>query len=359
MKRPLFFSLIVLVGLALAASAAPEPAGITLKIGDPAPKLQLDKWLKGEAIKEFEKGKIYVIECWATWCGPCIASMPHVTAMQAKFKDKGVVVIGVNVWERDLAAPEPFVKKMGDKMGYSVATDVLPITDDGSTGPGAMATTWLQAAGRNGIPCSFIVDRQGKIAWIGYPMEMERPLKLIADNKFDIAAEAKFTEQMDGLNAQFVKAIKAKDNDKALATLDQMFTLNPSMSCQYSATKLSLLIRKGDYAGANTLAATLAADASSDADSVAAPLAAALMSAADLEKVDTSLAVKLATRAYEANGREGWQYQLLLAKAYAVNKEYDKAVKMQTQAIGQTPAQIKAREQKTLEEYAQKAAEKK
>ena len=189
--------------LTLTASAAPEQPGITLKVGDPAPKLQLDKWLKGEPVKQFEKGKIYVIECWATWCGPCIASMPHVTKMQAKYKDKGVTVIGVNVWERDLAAPEPFVKKMGDKMGYAVATDVLPATDDGSPGVGMMATTWLKAAGRNGIPCSFIVDRQSKIAWIGHPMMMERPLSLIADNKFDPADEAKFTEKMDELNKEF------------------------------------------------------------------------------------------------------------------------------------------------------------
>src|SRR5436305_10656081 len=143
MQKSLSLATLFLTTFALTAFAAPEPEGVTLKVGDPAPKLQVDKWLKGDPIKSLEKGKIYVIECWATWCGPCIASMPHVTKMQAKYKDKGVVVIGVNVWERDLAAPEPFVKKMGDKMGYAVATDVLPVGDDGSNGPGAMATTWL------------------------------------------------------------------------------------------------------------------------------------------------------------------------------------------------------------------------
>ena len=95
MTRRIALTLSLVALFALSASsgrAAPDdaPAGVTLKVGDPAPALQLDKWLKGEPVKELEKGKIYVIECWATWCGPCIASMPHVTKMQAKFKDKGV-----------------------------------------------------------------------------------------------------------------------------------------------------------------------------------------------------------------------------------------------------------------------------
>src|SRR4051812_24307595 len=109
MQKRYFLSAIVLAAFSFVVFAA-EPAGVALKVGDPAPKLQLDKWLKGEPIKELEKGKVYVIECWATWCGPCIASMPHVTRLQAKYKDKGVVVIGINVWERDQSAPEPFVK---------------------------------------------------------------------------------------------------------------------------------------------------------------------------------------------------------------------------------------------------------
>lgn len=355
MQKSLSLATLLLTTFAVTAFAAPEPAGVTLKVGDPAPKLQVDKWLKGDPIKSLEKGKIYVIECWATWCGPCIASMPHVTKMQAKYKDKGVVVIGVNVWERDLAASEPFVKKMGDKMGYRVATDVLTPADDGSTGPGEMATTWLKAAGQNGIPCSFIVDREGKIAWIGHPMMMERPLALIADNKFDPAEEAKFSEKMDQLNKDFGTAMRANDNDKALTTLDQIAVLNPTLASQYGTTRLMVLMKKGDYPAANALAAKLG----DDPDAAPAPLAATLLNAPDLEKIDAALAVKLATQAYDDNEKKGWQYESLLARAYAVNKQYDKAITLQTKVIAEAPQQIKAREQKALDEYTQKAAAKK
>jgi thiol-disulfide isomerase/thioredoxin len=352
MNKSITATLGFLAIMAFAALGAPEAAPpVTLHVGDPAPQLQLDKWLKGEPIKAFEPGKIYVIECWATWCGPCIASMPHVTKMQAKYKDKGVVVIGVDVWERDMSAPEPFVKKMGDKMGYNVAMDDL------SAGkPGKMASTWLQAAGRNGIPCSFIVDRKGKIAWIGHPMQMERPLGLIANDKFDPAEEEKLTKQIDAVSEEFSAALKAKDNEKALTTLDQLAALNPTMAPNYASTRLMLLMRKGDYVAANTLAARLADDKSGDYDGMAAPLAATLLGAPDQEKIDTALAVKLATKAYERNDKQGWQYETLLARAYASNKQFDKAAEMQKKAMETAPAQIKEREQKLLDEYTQKAA---
>jgi thiol-disulfide isomerase/thioredoxin len=354
MRKSAFVSVLILAAFTLSATTA-APAGITLKVGDPAPKLQLDKWLKGEPVKELERGKIYVIECWATWCGPCIAAMPHVTRIQAKYKDKGVTVIGVNVAEHDLAAPEPFVKKMGDKMGYAVATDLLPITDDGSPGPGAMLTTWLRAAGQNGIPCSFIVDRQRKIAWIGNPMMMERPLSLIADNKFDPAEEAKFTEKADTLNKAFNVALRSGANDKAISVLDQLAALDPFMGSQYRISQLALIIKKGDYPAANALAARLAADP--DANPVF--VAAVMLTDSDTEKLDAALALKLATKAYEDNDKTGWQYESLLAKAYAANKRYDKAITLQTKVVGEVPRQVKEQEQKALDEYIQKAAEKK
>lgn len=59
-----------------APGAGTQPA-VTLKAGDPAPPLKIEKWLKSGPIERFEKGKVYVLEFWATWCPPCIASMPH------------------------------------------------------------------------------------------------------------------------------------------------------------------------------------------------------------------------------------------------------------------------------------------
>ena len=157
----------------------------TLKVGDPAPKLQVGKWVQGEPVKEFEKGKAYIVEFWATWCGPCRASIPHLNETYEKFKDKGLVVIGQNCWEKDESKVAPFVKQMGSKMTYRVALD------DKSRNPdGAMAKNWMAAAGRRGIPSAFLVDTNGKIAWIGHPMSLkEEVIEQVLAGSYKPAAE--------------------------------------------------------------------------------------------------------------------------------------------------------------------------
>jgi thiol-disulfide isomerase/thioredoxin len=53
-----------------------------VKVGDPAPPLKVEKFLKGDPVKAFKPGHVYVVEFWATWCRPCVASMPHLTELQ-------------------------------------------------------------------------------------------------------------------------------------------------------------------------------------------------------------------------------------------------------------------------------------
>jgi thiol-disulfide isomerase/thioredoxin len=163
-------------------ATAPQPAKGLLGIGDAAPKLTVKEFVKGKAVTQFERGKIYVVELWATWCPPCRQTIPHLTKLQKKYQD--IAIIGVSVSE-DPANVKPFVEEMGEKMDYRVATD----QED------AMAKNWLQAAGQNGIPAAFIVNGDGKIAWIGHPAAMDEPLEKIHAGKWDLkAAAAEFAE---------------------------------------------------------------------------------------------------------------------------------------------------------------------
>lgn len=138
-------------------------ASAALKVGDPAPRIAPAKWAQGEPVREIEGDKVYVVEFWATWCGPCIAVIPHMSDLSKKFADDGLVVIGQNLGE-DEKTVAAFVRKMGSKMSYRVAVD---------DSAGTMANTWLRAAGQNGIPCAFVVNKKGKIAYIGHPMRLE------------------------------------------------------------------------------------------------------------------------------------------------------------------------------------------
>ena len=149
--------------LLLLLTATLSAAG--LKVGDPAPATRPESMLQGEAVKDFKKGDVYVFECWASWCGPCVAAIPHLNDLHKKMSKKGVVITGVNVWEgeRDAASAQrakDFLKSQGDKMSYRVAL-----------GGKAFIKDWLEAAEVNGIPHAFVVA-DGKIAWMGHPMQL-------------------------------------------------------------------------------------------------------------------------------------------------------------------------------------------
>jgi thiol-disulfide isomerase/thioredoxin len=64
--------------------------------GKPAPPLQVSGWENGGSLSlSGLKGKVVVLDFWATWCGPCIASIPHNNEMAEKYRDQGLVILGV------------------------------------------------------------------------------------------------------------------------------------------------------------------------------------------------------------------------------------------------------------------------
>lgn len=241
---------ILATALALCAVAllSAEATAGGLAVGDRAPKLAVKEYLKGAPVTQFEKGKIYVVEFWATWCGPCREAMPHLTEMAKKNAD--VTFIGVSVWESGQSGVAPFVERMGDKMDYHVAMDAVP---EGAKGEkGAMALTWLQAAEQRGIPVAFIVNRESKIAWIGHPMVMEAPLAQILADKWDMKTEAKKShETMVAAHKQRVLSEKveplfeAKRYAECVAVMDAAVKRDRTLESTVAQRKLTMLQLQG------------------------------------------------------------------------------------------------------------------
>jgi thiol-disulfide isomerase/thioredoxin len=80
----------VAVCLLVLSGAATSKADEKLKIGELAPAPKVSIWLHGSEVKTFEPMRVYVIEFWATWCGPCRQIMPHLGQLQKEYRDKGV-----------------------------------------------------------------------------------------------------------------------------------------------------------------------------------------------------------------------------------------------------------------------------
>ncbi|MCP1557147.1 UNVERIFIED_ORG: thiol-disulfide isomerase/thioredoxin [Methylobacterium sp. SuP10 SLI 274] len=224
---------------------------LELLVGDPAPAFPAAVFLKGTPFSAFEPGHVYVVECWATWCGPCLSTIPHLTQMQKDHPD--VRFVGVAVWEDDIEAVRAFVTEKGDEMGYAVAFDVGEPAASG----GWMPHHWLLPAYQNGIPTAFIVDREGRIAWIGHPAVMKEVLPSVVDGSFDRRAATdryaawireSMTREKSALHAAVQSRLKADDNAGAIQAYDAAIAECPRLESEVGLEKLRLLLRTPDSA---------------------------------------------------------------------------------------------------------------
>jgi len=153
--------LVVLLGMicagSLVAQGDAKPSG-PLAVGTPAPDFELMD-LDGNSVKLSDfKGKIVVLDFWATWCGPCKKALPHMNEMSQTLKDQGVVVLGINASENrdkaittEAAAKEKVAKFMAENK-YTMRT---LMNWDGKV---------KEAYQVGGIPASYIIGKDGKIA---------------------------------------------------------------------------------------------------------------------------------------------------------------------------------------------------
>jgi cytochrome c biogenesis protein CcmG, thiol:disulfide interchange protein DsbE len=169
---PLVASLAIFLTTSSLRAAAPTLEGSRVREqlnemqGQPAPKLALKGWINAEpmTLKKL-KGKIVVLDFWATWCGPCLASIPHTNELMEKYADQGVVIIGVCA-KRGAEKMADTVKQRGIK--YPVAED----------------TGTIASYKANSYPDYYIIDRNGALRWADIAnRDVEKAIKILLEEK--------------------------------------------------------------------------------------------------------------------------------------------------------------------------------
>ncbi|WOH64075.1 TlpA disulfide reductase family protein [Bradyrhizobium sp. BWA-3-5] len=230
---------------------------MVVRMESQAPPIKVQNWLRGQPVTIFQAGKVYIVEFWATWCGQCVASMPHLVQLQEKYKDRGLEIVGVAASEKASTADEARTKldawltEKFSQLNYRVAFDYT----------GEMNKLWMDASLSVGIPTSFVVDRDGHIAFIGHPMLLDEVLPKVFNGIWRTSDEAKAADTKriaEGqrrtretrkraltktILAKLQPAMKAGDWARALSVVEEAVAVMPD-DIKFRVLQVDLLLHK-------------------------------------------------------------------------------------------------------------------
>ena len=303
-----------------------------LSIGDVAPPLHIDRWLRGAPVQHFEQGSIYVLDFWALWCAPCISLMPHLSALQDRFADRGVRIIGVigpDTSGTKLEDVEAFLERKRGQIRMTVAYDALDTTNAEPTAGvfrGITAATYFKRAQLEGIPTAIVIDRDGRIAWIGQPSELSSVLEAVSNGTWDRAtAGARYRAMLEAEPRlqQFKNDLKEGRVAEAMVKARQL------ADGPYS--------RESGYL--RLMASTMAASAQ-----------------AEVKGVDVDLALAVIRRAEELSDAADPTVLVVLARVRFLRGDVEQAIDAQQRAVRLTEPPLRDSLEKTLQEYRKHAS---
>jgi thiol-disulfide isomerase/thioredoxin len=247
----------------LVGSMSQATAAETLTIGSKAPAIDVEHWVqngngKFKPVTKFADGKVYVVEFWATWCPPCVASMPHLAQLQKKYADKAQII---SISDEDLETVEAFLKgnvrdggseeakEDGDKsrpQTYKQLTSAYCLTTDPDR---SVYADYMDAAAQGGIPTAFIVGKDSKIEWIGHPMTMDEPLAQVVAGTWDrekFGQEFREQQLLDVVKAEISSAMDKGDAKGALRTIEKALAESKAEAVKAKLQLIRLQIQLSD-----------------------------------------------------------------------------------------------------------------
>jgi thiol-disulfide isomerase/thioredoxin len=345
MMRAFFF---VVCSLALLiVHRAPAAADQALSIGSVAPSLDIEHWIQDgngffKPVTKLRKGKVYVVEFWATWCGPCIMSMPHLAETQNKYRGRDVQIISISDESLDevesvLSQPHP---RAGKTFGEVTSAYCLTTDPDRS-----VHESYMEAANQNGIPTSFIVGKTGQIEWIGHPMEMDEPLEAVVEGKWDrekfkkvFDAKAEFEAGLEKLSmlagaGKFEDAIKFAEAELKKAKASEI----EELIVEWTDIRFSLMVSSGKITDPLVAYYRKQIEAMKDNPIHLAQFGYSLYEAyqqgGDLGPLDTDIIEAIQASKEKAPVDAGVFLNNTIAQLYAADGQWDNAIKSQKQAI--------------------------
>ncbi|MCZ6445280.1 MAG: redoxin domain-containing protein [Planctomycetota bacterium] len=331
----------------------------SLTIGDRAPAIDIAHWLKGEKVSEYESGKVYVLEFWATWCAPCRASIPHLSELQKKYRDYDVTFIGVS--DEKLPTVVGFLckadkqrKLWNDKIQYTLATD-----PDRS-----VANAYMKPAAQDGIPTAFIIGKDARIEWIGSPMEIDDVLDAVVRESWD---RDTFGIEFEREAAPARRAMKLIDKidaasekgqwGAAIGDLDELLESQPGYARLKTRLFRKMLNQRGDTAQTYAYGRTIMRGHWDEASTLN-QLAWFTVDDEGVKSRDFEFAMEAALRASELTGAEDAGILDTVARVYYERGDLTSAITWQRKALEQA-ADTASEDQihEMLEKYEKEAQE--